>query len=106
MNLDFNSGKSISCDDDIFENENFGCQDTKSFLKAQTMMGTEKKFRNYKDNGVPGPGNYTIRSFAEEISKKGEEINKIRKAINEKENYKIDLKKKRTTNIINIINDD
>ena len=56
---------------DVFIDGNFGQQDTKSFLKAQTIMGTEKKFRCYKDNGVPGPGNYKIKSFADDILKKG-----------------------------------
>lgn len=78
-----------SLENDIYLDGNYGYQDSQSFLKLQTMMGTEKKFRNYKDNGVPGPGNYIIRDFAEDISRKGEIINQIRQKIREKEKFKL-----------------
>ena len=74
-----------SLENDIYLDGNYGYQDSQSFLKVQTMMGTDKKFGNYKDNGVPGPGNYIIRDFAEDISRKGEIINQIRQKIKEKE---------------------
>ena len=74
FNNNKNKYNSLSLDNELFKDGNFGYQDTKSFLKTQNMMGTEKKFRCYKDNGVPGPGNYVIRNFAEEISSKGESL--------------------------------
>ena len=83
-----NKNKSLD-ENDIFQDGNYGYQDYQSFLKAQTIMGTEKKFRCYKNNGVPGPGNYKIQSFADVISKKGEIINQTRQKIKEKENNKI-----------------
>ena len=104
-----------SLENDIFLDGNFGYQDSQSFLKLQTMMGTEKKLNNYKDNGVPGPGNYIIRDFAEDISRKGEIINQIRQKIKEKENikfnkeensHKISLKKNNNKNNIEQINID
>ena len=86
----FNKEKTIKSFDenDIFQDGNYVYPDYQSFLKAQTIMGTEKKFRCYKDNGVPGPGNYKIRSFADIISRNGDIINKNREKIKEKENNK------------------
>ena len=84
-----NDKNSPNIETNLYKDGNFGYQDYQSFLKSQTMMGTEKKFRCYKDNGVPGPGNYKILNFAEEISKKGDLINKIRQKIKEKENNKM-----------------
>ena len=75
-------------ENDLFKNGVFGYQDYKSFLKTQTIMGTEKKFRCYKDNGVPGPGNYKIMNFAEEISKKGEIVSRIRQKLHDKKKNK------------------
>jgi len=98
-----------SLENDIFLDGNYGYQDSQSFLKVQTMMGTDKKFRNYIDNGVPGPGNYIIRDFAEDISRKGEIINQIRQKIKEKEKikfnkdentHKISLNKNKSNNNI------
>ena len=113
----FNDIKRYNSENDLFKDGNFGYQDTKSFLTTQTMMGTETKFRCYKDNGVPGPGNYTIKNFAEEISVKGDLINQIRERIKEKrkksifenglKTYKNSLKKKKNTkNIDEQINND
>jgi hypothetical protein len=102
-----------SLENDIYLDGNYGYQDSQSFLKLQTMMGTEKKLNNYKDNGVPGPGNYIIRDFAEDISRKGELINQIRQKMKEKEkiqfnkdenNNKISLKKKINKNNIDQLN--
>ena len=73
----FNDSSYNSTESILFKDGVFGNRDTKSFLVTQTTMGTEKKFRNYKDNGVPGPGNYTISSFAEEIIKKGKQKQKF-----------------------------
>ena len=104
-----------SLENDIFLDGNYGYQDSQSFLKVQTMMGTEKKFGNYKDNGVPGPGNYIIRDFAEDIARKGEIINQIRQKIKEKEkikfnkdenNHKTSLKKNNNKNNIELVNID
>ena len=71
-----------------------------SFLKAQTSMGTGKKFE-IKNNGVPGPDVYKIKRFADDIVIKGNEVNLSRIKIREKEKLeKIDkerrIKKNRT----------
>ena len=57
---------------------------TQSFLKAQTYMGTGKKFE-IKGNGFPGPDIYKIPRFADEVIKKGNEINLSRIKVREKE---------------------
>ena len=57
---------------------------TQSFLKAQTSMGTEKKFE-IKGNGFPGPDIYKIPRFADEVVKRGNEINLARIKVREKE---------------------
>ena len=94
----FNSNKNkkggFIIENDLFQNGIFKLEDHQSFLKAQTMMGTERKFRSYKDNGVPGPGNYKIMNFAEEISKKGEIVNNIRQKINEKNEMENKIRQK------------
>ena len=58
-------------------------KDTKSFLNAQTTMGTEPRLHK-KDNGNPGPGMYKIKGFADKITDQGEEVNKIRIKLKEK----------------------
>ena len=64
---------------------------TQSFLKAQTSMGTSKKL-GFKDNGVPGPDYYNLRRFADDVVKRGNEINLSR--IKVRENEKLEEKDK------------
>ena len=54
----------------LFRNGIFGYIDKQSFSKTQNFMGKEEKLKNYKDNGIPGPGQYYIKGFAELISLK------------------------------------
>ena len=55
----------------------YGPQDHQSFLKMQTTMGTGKKLFT-KDNGFPGPNQYKIRGFAEDVKLRGDKINETR----------------------------
>ena len=71
----------------------YGDLDSKSFLKMQTTMGTGKKLAT-KDNGYPGPNQYNIRGFADEIKSKGDRINETRIMLKEKKILE-DLEKKR-----------
>ena len=57
---------------------------TQSFLKAQTLMGTGKRF-NTKYNDAPGSNFYKIRRFADEVALRGNEINLARIKVREKE---------------------
>lgn len=54
-------------------------------------MGTSKKL-SFKDNGVPGPDYYNLRRFADEVVKRGNEINLSR--IKVRENEKLEQKDK------------
>ena len=48
-------------------------------------MGTARKSTICKDNGVPGPGYYKIKGFAEEVVEKGAIVNETRTKIREKQ---------------------
>ena len=61
----------------------YGPQDSQSFLKMQTTMGTGKRL-NDKDNGSPGPNLYNIKGFADLVKLRGDKINEIRKMLIEK----------------------
>ena len=63
----------------LFRNGNFGYNDKQSYLKTQTFMGVSKRMNNYKDNGVPGPGQYLLKGFADLITFKNYKKNKIAK---------------------------
>ena len=71
----------------------YGSQDSQSFLKMQTTMGTGKKLFA-KDNGYPGPNQYLIRGFADEVKMKGDKINETRIKLKEKRKLE-ELEKKR-----------
>ena len=51
----------------LFRNGIFGYIDKQSHLKTQNFMGVAKKFISNNDNGVPGPGQYSLKSFADLI---------------------------------------
>ena len=71
----------------------YGSQDSQSFLKMQTTMGTGKKLVE-KDNGYPGPNQYLIRGFADDVKMRGDKINETRIKLKEKKILE-DLEKKR-----------
>ena len=71
----------------------YGDQDSHSFLKAQTTMGTGKKLYT-KANGYPGPNQYLIRGFADEVKSRGDKVNETRKKLIEKKKLE-DLEKQR-----------
>jgi hypothetical protein len=72
----------------------FDYRDTQSFLKAQTLMGTGKRF-NIKYNDSPGSNFYKIRRFADEVVKRGNEINLARIKVREKEKLELADKERR-----------
>ena len=69
----------------------YGSQDSQSFLKTQTMMGTGKKMV-FKDNGYPAPNRYVIKGFADDIKNNGDKINATRMKLIEKKKLE-DLEK-------------
>jgi hypothetical protein len=60
----------------LFRNGIFGYNDKQSFLKTQNFMGLSKKLTSNNDNGVPGPGQYSLKSFADLITFKYHNNNK------------------------------
>ena len=71
----------------------YGDQDSQSFLKAQTTMGTGKKLFT-RDNGYPGPNQYLIRGFADEVKLRGDKVNETRIMLKEKKKLE-DLERQR-----------
>ena len=56
-------------------------------------MGTGKKLYT-KDNGYPGPNQYLIRGFADEVKLRGDKVNETRIKLREKKKIE-DLEKQR-----------
>lgn len=69
----------------IFSEGQFAPEDTKSYQTKEVFMGTARKSTICKDNGVPGPGYYKIKGFAEEVVEKGAIVNETRTKIREKQ---------------------
>ncbi len=57
-----------------FENGKFKPDDVVTFSKGQGGMGKAKKNTTLKENGIPGPGQYRIKGFAEKIAEEGRKI--------------------------------
>ena len=71
----------------------YGLQDSQSFLKMQTTMGTGKKL-HIRDNGFPGPNQYNIKGFADLVKSKGDKINETRIMLKERKKME-DLQRQR-----------
>ena len=54
-----------------FENGKFKPDDVKTFSVIQGGMGKARKNTYLKGNGIPGPGQYKIKGFAEKIAEEG-----------------------------------
>ena len=77
-------------ENNYFDYDNsFNCKTIDNSL--QNFMGTARKDTLLKDNGVPGPGYYLIKGFADIVKEKGEKINEVRMRIREKEMRSSDL---------------
>ena len=89
-NLDFKDNDNEENKNWLFRNGIFGYNDKTSYLKTQTYMGLGKRMTDYKDNGVPGPGQYYIKGFTDLISFRNNKKNKISKTVqnkSKKENF-------------------
>ena len=96
---------------DLFVDGNFDYNDKQSFLKTQNFMGSGPKGNTVKYNGVPGPGYYLLKGFADEIIEKGEKINlahiRMEKLKEEEEKKKLQKsfeKERKNEDIVNNIN--
>ena len=73
----------------LFRNGVFGYNDKKSYLKTQTFMGLGKRMNDYKDNGVPGPGQYSIKGFTDLITFRNNPKNNMSKIVQSKSNKEL-----------------
>ena len=77
-----------------FENGIFKPPDHESKSIGQGFMGKAKKDNVLKGNGIPGPGQYRIKGFAEIIAEKGRKISKDREKNRRKRELKeLEMKK-------------
>ena len=68
-----------------FEDGKYKPDDVKTFSTVQGGMGKARKNTFLKGNGIPGPGEYKIKGFADDVISKGSKINLARLRIKEKE---------------------
>ena len=69
------------------------CSDVKTFSIGMGGMGKAKKDNVLKENGIPGPGQYRIKGFAEILAEKGKKISDNRDKIRRREKV-IEMRKK------------
>ena len=75
-----------------FQDGKFKPDDIKTFSKGQGYMGKARKNNFLKGNGIPGPGQYKIKGFAERMVEEIEERNEKRKKKKEENRRKIEAK--------------
>ena len=68
-----------------FEDGKFKPDDVKTFSKGMGGMGKAKKDNVLKENGIPGPGQYRIKGFAEILAEKGRKISEVKDDIRRRE---------------------
>ena len=76
-----------------FQDGKFKPDDVKTFSIGMGGMGKAKKDNVLKENGIPGPGQYRIKGFAEILAEKGKKISDNRDKIRRREKV-IEMRKK------------
>ena len=78
-----------------FENDKFKPDDTNKFSIGMGGMGKAKKDNVLKPNGIPGPGQYRIKGFAEVLAEKGRKISEVKDKIRKREREReLEIRKK------------
>ena len=76
-----------------FEDGKYKPDDVKTFSTVQGGMGKARKNTFLKGNGIPGPGEYKIKGFAEKIAEEGRRIREMReKAKKDREQKELEMK--------------
>ena len=76
-----------------FEDGKYKPDDVKTFSTVQGGMGKARKNTFLKGNGIPGPGQYKIKGFAEKIADEGRRIREMReKAKKDREQKELEMK--------------
>ena len=68
-----------------FQDGKFKPDEVKSFFKGKEGLYKAKKDNELKNNGIPGPGQYRIKGFAEILAEKGKKISDVKDGIKRKE---------------------
>ena len=68
-----------------FQDGKFKPDEVKSFFQGKGGLYKAKKDNELKNNGIPGPGQYRIKGFAEILAEKGKKISDIKDGIKRKE---------------------
>ena len=85
-----------------FKDGKFKPDDVKSFFNGKEGLYRAKKDNVLKENGIPGPGQYKIKGFAEILAEKGKEISKIKDEIRQKEKEMEMRKREEEKNLENL----
>ena len=85
-----------------FKDGKFKPDDVKSFFNGKEGLYKAKKDNVLKENGIPGPGQYKIKGFAEILAEKGKEISKIKDEIRQKEKEMEMRKREEEKNLENL----
>ena len=68
-----------------FQDGKFKPDEVKSFFQGKEGLYKAKKDNELKNNGIPGPGQYRIKGFAEILAEKGKKISDVKDRIKRKE---------------------
>jgi hypothetical protein len=85
-----------------FKDGKFKPDDVKSFFNGRGGLYKAKKDNVLKENGIPGPGQYRIKGFAEILAEKGKKISDIRDNIKQKEKEMEMRKREEEKNLENL----
>ena len=85
-----------------FKDGKFKPDDVKSFFNGRGGLYKAKKDNVLKENGIPGPGQYRIKGFAEILAEKGKKISDIRDDIKQKEKEMEMRKREEEKNLENL----
>ena len=77
-----------------FEDGKFKPDDIKSFFQGKEGLVKAKKDNVLRPNGIPGPGQYKIKGFAEILAEKGKKISDNRDRIKKNKEREIEIRKK------------
>ena len=68
-----------------FQDGKFKPDEVKSFFQGKEGLYKAKKDNELKNNGIPGPGQYRIKGFAEILAEKNKKISDVKDGIKRKE---------------------
>jgi hypothetical protein len=85
-----------------FQDGKFKPDEVKSFFQGKEGLYKAKKDNELKNNGIPGPGQYRIKGFAEILAEKGKKISDVKDGIKRKEKEMEMRKREEEKNLENL----